>query len=187
MIAEGAAQAPASGVVEVRDEGLALAGSKRRARPSGAALLALAIGLLVTAGFAIAAQELYRHNERRLLNLRVRELSLVLSGATQSVQTPLASAAALADATRGDPARFRTLMAPYVGAGRQFASVSLWPLGGGSAVSPRAVLGAAAVPTAQRAAQAGELAAHPGVLNLVGMLSGGRPALGSSIGLATGA
>ncbi len=152
-------------------------------RVSGAAFLALAIGLTITAALAIASGALYRHNERRLLNLRVRELSLVLAGATQSVQTPLASAAALADATNGDPARFRALMAPYVGTGRQFASLALWPLGPGAA-APRAVLGTTS--RVASAAQVRALARHPGVLNMVGKLSGARPALGFEYALGGG-
>jgi serine phosphatase RsbU (regulator of sigma subunit) len=188
MIAEGAAAAPASGALvegDATEEAAARAGA-RTARPSGAALLTLAIGLVITAGLAIAAGALYRHNERRLLNLRVRELSLVLAGATQSVQTPLASAAALADATGGDPVRFRTLTSPYVGTGRQFASISLWPLGG-RAAAPRATVGSAApVAPAARAAQVRTLAAHPGVLNLVSDLSGKNPALGFEYSLGGG-
>src|SRR6185312_6765563 len=122
MNAAHAAQEPVPGAIE-DGEVLDAAADRPWSRPSGAALMALGIGLVITAALAIASAVLYHHNERRLLNLRVRELSLVLSGATQSVQTPLASAAALADATKGDPARFRALMTPYVGAGRQFAAV----------------------------------------------------------------
>ena len=87
----------------------------------------------MTAALVVTSLELYRHNERRLLNLRVREVGLVLSGAASSVQTPLASAAALADATGGDPRRFRAFVAPSVGAGRQFTSVSLWVPGAAAA------------------------------------------------------
>ncbi len=159
--------------------------STRTRRVSGAALVVLAIGLLITAGLAIASGALYRHNERRLLHLRVRELSLVLSSATQSVQTPLASAAALADATDGDPARFRALMAPSVGPGRQFAALTLWPLGTG-ATHPRVVLGRTAAAPAANAARVRALARKPGVLNLVGMLAGARPALGFEYALGSG-
>ncbi len=156
-----------------------------RARPSGAALLALAIGLVITAGLAVASAALYRHNERRLLNLRVRELSLVLSGATQSVQTPLASAAALADATGGDRARFRALMTPYVGPGRQFAAVSLWPLGG-QVRRPSVTLGTSAAASAKRAANVRALQHRPGILNMVGALETSHPALGFEYALGAG-
>jgi serine phosphatase RsbU (regulator of sigma subunit) len=179
MIAEEAGRAPGVRALAEgdRSELAGEAAPARRLRLSNAALLALAIGLVVTAALAIASAALYRHNERRLLNLRVRELSLVLSGATQSVQTPLASAAALADATGGDPARFRTFMTPYVGKGRQFASVSLWPQANG-ATHPSVTLGTPLARPALRAADAAATSRRPGVLGMVGMLDEKHPALG---------
>ena len=88
-----------------------------RAALSRAALLTLAAGLLITAVLAVAALELYNHNETRLLKLRARELSLVLSTAVPTLQTPLASAAELADATGGNAQKFRAFMTPLVGTG----------------------------------------------------------------------
>ena len=180
MIAEEAGRAPRGGALAKGEAG-ELAGEgapTHRLKPSNAALLALAIGLVVTAALAIASGVLYRHNERRLLNLRVRELSLVVSSATQSVQTPLASAAALADATGGDPARFRALMAPSVGKGRQFAAVSLWPLTGGAPTRPSVTLGTPLGSPAARVADVAATARRPGTLNMVGMLDEKPPALG---------
>ncbi len=162
MIAEGAGRVPAKGALADADGHEVEQAAVSARRFSGAALLALAIGLAITAALAIASGTLYRHNERRLLNLRVRELSLVLASATQSVQTPLASAAALADATAGDPARFRELMTPLVGPGRQFAAASLWPLGAPRAARARRARHAAASP-AVRTAQVAALARRPGV------------------------
>ena len=177
--------APAAPAGERPDAtGPAPAGSGERWRPSGAAVVALAIGLAVTAGLTITSLELYRHNERRLLHLRVRELGLVLSGASSSVQTPLASATALADATGGSAARFKAFIDPLVGPGRQFTSVSLWTLGG----SPRravAVSGAAPAASA-RAALAGK-ASGSGKLNITGLLGTKHPSLGFEYGLAGGA
>ncbi len=144
-----------------------------RWRPSGAAAWALAIGLLVTAALAVASLVLYRHNERRLLDLRVREVGLVLSGAASTVQTPLASAAALAAATDGDPARFRAFIAPYVGTGAEFTSVSLWRSG---ATRPSAVVGAA--PSPAGAAALRRDFASTDRMNIVDMLALPRPSLG---------
>jgi serine phosphatase RsbU (regulator of sigma subunit) len=96
--------------------------------PSRAAWVALLSGLTLTAALAFTALSLYRHNESRLLNVRSRELASVLGTAVTAIQTPLASAAELADATKGDPQKFRQFMKPYVGPSRQFASASLWPL-----------------------------------------------------------
>ena len=187
MIDGDAAEAGPSGALgdgeAAQDRGARSAARARR--PSGAALLALLLGLAVTAGLAVAAAVLYHHNERRLLKLRVRELSLVLSSATQSVQTPLASAAALADATGGDAARFRTLMASYAGPGRQFAAVSLWALGG-AMPRPRVTLGTPLAPAARRAAVLTALARRPGTLNMAGLLKEARPALGFEYTLGTG-
>ena len=88
----------------------------------------LAAGLIVTAALTVLAHALYDRNESRLLDLRVRELGLVLGSSVPSIQTPLASAAALAAATNGNARRLGPLLAPSVGPGRQFISVSRWPL-----------------------------------------------------------
>ncbi len=115
--AEGAAAGDAREADVTAREALAAAGSTSRWRLSKAALLTLAAGLLITAAFALAALALYNHNETRLLRLRDRELSLVLSTAVPTLQTPLASAAELANATGGSAKKFRAFMAPLVGRG----------------------------------------------------------------------
>ena len=53
-------------------------------------------------------------------------MATVIGSAVGGVQVPLASAAALAEATNGDPAIFQRLTAPSVASGAQFASMSLW-------------------------------------------------------------
>jgi len=117
-------------------------GSLRRWRPSRTAAIAFMTGLVVTAALSLTTLGLYDSNENRLLGLRVRELGLVLTAVVPSIQTPLASAAELADTTGGSPQKFRAFMAPYVGPGRAFASASLWPLGTAH-LAPTAVVGAA--------------------------------------------
>ena len=102
--------------------------ARPRVRISRAALLTLSAGLLITAVLAVAALELYNHNETRLLKLRARELSLVLSTAVPTLQTPLASAAELADATgwqREEVPRVHDAAGRALGA--PFTSASLWP------------------------------------------------------------
>jgi serine phosphatase RsbU (regulator of sigma subunit) len=150
-----------------------------RWRASRPASIALVLGLLLTAGLAITALAVYNSNEDRLLKLRVRELALVLSSAVPTTQTPLASAAELAEATHGDPAKFRAFAAPLVGKGRQFQSVSLWPLGR-QRLAPTAVVGApprlASMPT--RARQFLERGVRPGVINLTGFLHSPHPSVG---------
>jgi serine phosphatase RsbU (regulator of sigma subunit) len=150
-----------------------------RWRPSWVAVAALVTGLIVTGALALTSAAVYNRNEQRLLNLRVRELSLVLAATAPSIQTPLASAAELANATGGDAQKFRAFMAPYVGPGRQFTSVSLWPLGT-SHLGPSSVLGSAPVLASMpaRAKQFFTRSTRPGVLNLTSFLSSPRPALG---------
>jgi serine phosphatase RsbU (regulator of sigma subunit) len=148
-------------------------------RPSWVAVTALLTGLVVTGALALTSVAVYNRNERRLLNLRVRELSLVLAATAPSIQTPLASAAELADATGGNAQKFRAFIAPYVGPGRQFTSVSLWPLGT-SQLAPSTVLGStpALASMPYKARQFFTHSARPGVLNLTGFLSSPHPALG---------
>jgi serine phosphatase RsbU (regulator of sigma subunit) len=146
---------------------------------SRTATLALVVGLAVTAAFALTSLALYNRNETRLLNLRVRELGSVLSAAVTSIQTPLASAAALADATDGNPQKFRAFMAPYVGPGRQFSSASLWPLTG-TQPAPATVTGAApallSLPAQTQRFFA--RAKHETLLNVTGLLASTKPSLG---------
>jgi serine phosphatase RsbU (regulator of sigma subunit) len=151
----------------------ALHGSSRAAR------IVVLVGLIVTAALSVTCLELYEANERRLLDLRVRELGLVLTGAVPSLQTPLASAAELADATDGNAQKFEAFMAPYVGNGRQYASASLWPLGT-SALAPIATLG----PEPQLAALPGRARAffaharRTQQMSVIGILDSPRPSVG---------
>jgi serine phosphatase RsbU (regulator of sigma subunit)/predicted outer membrane lipoprotein len=140
---------------------------------------AFLLGLVVTAAFAVTSLVLYDHNEDHLLRLRAREVGSVLSAAVPSIQTTLASAAELADATHGNAHRFRTFMAPYVGPGRQFASASLWPLGR-SKLAPTVVMGTAPL-LASLPKQARALFAHGGksrLLSITGILGSARPSVG---------
>ena len=70
---------------------------------STSAWVALLVGLVVTVALSLTSLAVYNRNERRLVNVRVRELGLVLAGAAPSIETPLTSAAALVSATGGIP------------------------------------------------------------------------------------
>src|SRR5438105_133428 len=154
-------------------------GGRPVGRLSRSGWIALAIGLAVTAALALTSLAVYNRNERRLLHLRVRELSLVLADTLPSIQLPLASAGELAIATNGNAQKFRAFMTPYVGHGRQFASASLWRL---EAPRPRlaALVGMAQVAGSQprTAAELFARAQHAGVLNVIGLLGSPRPGLG---------
>lgn len=142
-------------------------------------LLAFVMGLIVTAALALTSLGVYNRNERRLLKLRVHEVDLVLAATAPTVQTPLASAGELANGTGGDARKFSAFMAPFVGRGREFTSVSLWPLARG-AHGPVDIVGVppaiASEPGASHHIMV--LARHPGLLNIVNMLSSSSPALG---------
>jgi serine phosphatase RsbU (regulator of sigma subunit) len=147
--------------------------------PARAAALALLVGAVVTAGFALTSLALYRSSENRLLDLRAREVGSVLTAAVPSLQTPLASAAALADATRGDRQKFRAFVAPYVGVGKQFISISLWPLGQAHP-KPSAIVGAKPIVVThpQTAAALFARAGRSPLMDVIGFLNGPAPSLG---------
>jgi serine phosphatase RsbU (regulator of sigma subunit) len=172
------APAPSARVVDGRGS---QAGLLARARGIGAtpvAIIALVVGLLVSAALALTTLALYNRNEDRLLKLRLRELTLVLSNTLPSIQTQLASAATLADATGGSARSFDALMAANVGQGRSYASASLWKLS-----SPRparvAAVGSSLLSASRPQAVAQFLArTRPGIVELTPFLEGPRPGLG---------
>jgi serine phosphatase RsbU (regulator of sigma subunit) len=158
-----------------------------RGRAPWLAAAVLVLVLVVALVLAWTSRSLYQHNEDRLLDARARELGLVLAGAVPSIQTPLASAAALADATDGDPKKFRAFMAPYVGRGRPFTSVSLWPLGSGR-LAPTVVAGAPPV-LASRPAEAQAFfakAQRTRVLSVADILGAETPTLGYELNASGG-
>jgi serine phosphatase RsbU (regulator of sigma subunit) len=142
----------------------------------------LIVGLVVTGALVLVSHSQFTSNEKRLLTLRVRDAAAAVSGALSGVQTPLVSAAELADATNGDMAKFKRLAAPLVGApgtGHAYISLSLWrvnSLGSG----PVAVQGAAPVLAAQPSSAAAFLAsaARSPKLSVIGLLKVPAPRLG---------
>lgn len=103
------------------------------------AAITLVVGLIVTGVLTALSRAVYVRNEHRLLRLRARDATALVTGAVPAVQTPLASAAELADATGGSKARFRSFAASYVAAGGEFSSLSIWDL---QRRTPVAVVGA---------------------------------------------
>jgi serine phosphatase RsbU (regulator of sigma subunit) len=84
------------------------------------------VGVLISAGLSFGARAVHNNNENRLLRQRAREIAAVVAAAIPNVQTPLASAAVLVEATNGNPEVFRQFVAPIVATGRTFTSLSLW-------------------------------------------------------------
>ncbi len=102
---------------------------RRSHRP---AALVLLFGLGVSALLALLAHTANDRNNARLLELQTKEAASVLGSVLPVIETPLASAAALADATDGDAAQFRQFISPLVGrgSGRLFLSAALWRVSG---------------------------------------------------------
>jgi hypothetical protein len=100
-------------------------GSGPGARPSPLTGLVLVVGLVITALLALVAATVNARNEDRLLSLQVREAGTTLAGILPTIETPLASATAIADATNGAASQFDDFMANYVGVGSLIDYASL--------------------------------------------------------------
>jgi len=148
--------------------------------PSRVTTVTFLVGAVVTAALALIALALYNNNEDRLLHLRVREVGLVLQGAIPSTETPVESAAALADATDGNAARFRAFLGPLIGPNGQFSSVSLWPLGRPGPLRPSVVIGSRpeilSLPVSARSPI--ERSSHAHALTIVNLLPSSHPSIG---------
>ncbi len=103
-------------------------GSRHRWRLHIGALAVLVVGLVITATLSIGTESLRQENEDRLLRQRVHEAAAVASAAVPSVQTPLSSAAILAQRTNGAPGAFNQVLGKLVHAGTPYVSASLWDL-----------------------------------------------------------
>jgi serine phosphatase RsbU (regulator of sigma subunit) len=140
-----------------------------------------AVGLIVTGVLVWISASTYTKNENRLLNLRARDAGTLLTGALPNLQIPLASAAALADATDGSVAKFQSFISPSVGpqGKAQFVSVSLWRLGTG-APERLAMVGATPVLASSPARLASFFrdARQGGKLKVIGLLDAPQPRLG---------
>ena len=149
----------------------------------------LIIGLVVTLALALVSHSQYTSNETRLLKLRVRDAGALVTAATPNIETPLASAAELADATNGNVQKFKRFAAPYLltGALHQFASVSLWKLSALNA-GPVAVTGTPPKLAASPSAAAAFLAkaAHTPTLSVTGLLQPPSARLGYAYATTSG-
>jgi serine phosphatase RsbU (regulator of sigma subunit) len=136
----------------------------------------------VAGALTLVSQAQYTNNETRLLDLRSKELGDVLTLALPNTQNPLTSAAALAQATNGNTQKFVRFIAPFVGPGKQFASVSLWPLSSASSSAPTVVGAQPALAGApDQRAELFARAAQRGKLEVLGLLQSHVPRLGYAV------
>ncbi|HEX3618552.1 MAG TPA: PP2C family protein-serine/threonine phosphatase [Solirubrobacteraceae bacterium] len=92
--------------------------------------IVLIVGALVTASLALVSADLASSNEQHLLGLRSKEVASVFTSALPDIETPLASAAALANLTGANPAKFTQFARTYVGLPKgEFVSMSVWRVG----------------------------------------------------------
>jgi serine phosphatase RsbU (regulator of sigma subunit) len=146
----------------------------------GLPALTLLVGLLVTLALVLVSHSQYTSNENRLLRLRVRDAGAILTTALPGLQSTLASAAELAEATNGNVGKFDTFVAPSLGGPTpQFRSISLWQvhrLGNG----PLTVAGTAPRLAASASDASTFLAgtAANGKLGVIGLLTPPEPRLG---------
>ena len=83
-------------------------------------------GVVATSVLTWAAWIAHDNNENRLLEQRAREAAATLTNGLPAVQTPLVSAAELAQATGGDLDTFRRYVSPQVGESARFDAAALW-------------------------------------------------------------
>jgi serine phosphatase RsbU (regulator of sigma subunit) len=137
----GAGAGSAQGTEGEHETRLEAATESDRRWPYSLPVGVLFVGLILTGVLVWISASTYSNNEKRLLKSRVGDAGALFSGAFASIQTPLASAAALADATSGDVGKFMEFTGPYTtGKTPTFGSVSLWRLGANQP-RPLAVVG----------------------------------------------
>ena len=105
------------------------AGRWARWRPHGLAVLTAAAVLVLTAVLTVATWQTNRHSDKVLLQRQVAQAAAVLSTQVAVVQTQLADAGQVADATNGSPTAFTRFAAANTGS--TGASYSLWRVADG--------------------------------------------------------
>ncbi len=140
-------------------------------------MLVLVVVLILTGLLAGISESVYMRNENRLVKLRARQAGTILGATLPGIQTTLASADELAEATNGDAAKFRRFITPYVGVAQSssFVSASLWRLG---ASAPLAVVGLAPKLSAAQTPALFARAARSPTLSVAGLLSAPSRRLG---------
>jgi serine phosphatase RsbU (regulator of sigma subunit) len=153
-------------------------------RSGGVTIVVLVIGLLITATVTWTAWTLNAKTESRLLHLQTEQAGDVLTAAVPNTQTPLATAAQIAEVTGGSPSAFMQYFSPFVGPGQQFVSASLWEVDGAGARSV-AVVGASSDLSAASATAASLInrALHSKSFVVAGIVQHQSPHIGYAYGL----
>lgn len=95
--------------------------------PHIAAVGVLGAGLAITATLSLVTAVIHNNNENRLLRQRTAEAAAVLSAAVPTLQTPLVSADAVAEATNARPGDVSGVLASLLES-KRFVSASVWPV-----------------------------------------------------------
>ncbi len=160
--------------------GAAVASRERSPQIYWLPVATLIIGLLVTGALVLVSHSQYVSNEKRLLNLRVRDAAALLGESVPSTTATLAAAVEQANFTNGSVPRFERLVGPDVGSGAgQWLSLSLWKLGALNK-GPVAVVGTPPKLAASPAGATAMLSAagRKPVLNVVALLKAPGARLG---------
>jgi serine phosphatase RsbU (regulator of sigma subunit) len=114
---------------------MAAGGVSRRVRSLGGTWLtvvAVVVGLLVTASVSWTARVVNDHNEHRLLELQTKQAVELLKSTVLSISSPLSTALQIAEASDGSVADFDRYLSSSVGPQATFFDASLWDTRGGS-------------------------------------------------------
>ncbi|MGO9872518.1 MAG: PP2C family protein-serine/threonine phosphatase [Acidimicrobiia bacterium] len=150
----------------------------------------LVAGFAMTVVLALSARAVNNSNENRLLRERIQEADAAITAAIPSIETPLASAAEVAEATNASGASFSQVIAPLVGPGRAFVSAAIWPVKSTGLPQPLVIIGGrpeleAAGPVFVRGLLARAVRAPQ--LTVVGLFNSSNPRLAYAFASAHGA
>lgn len=140
----------------------------------------LIVGLLVTGALVLVSHSQYVSNEKRLLNLRVRDAGAILGESVPATASTMAAAVEQANFTHGSIPRFQRLVAGQVGTKpNQWLSLSLWKVGALNQ-GPLVVVGTPPKLATNSANASAALAAagRSHTLNVIGLLQPPDPRLG---------
>lgn len=99
-----------------------------RRGPATLTVVVVVVGLAVTATLSALAYVANSRNEKHLLQLQTGQVAALVHQLVASVQTPLMSAAEVAEASNGYTGRLAGYVDQFTGRNKPFAAASLWAL-----------------------------------------------------------